>query len=212
MQIYVSRVNKNACKWRCALQKRYIVLLPCNSGINTLLTSLLLKICGFHLFFIRTRQIYSIPQVLILPYPWREVSTNRGFAWESFHFLLHNKKFAIIFKYGLGGAQIERIWFFSCFPPLCLIHWCAWSHWEWHVMRENHVLMFFPQKRHRRSLSSKQWEFREDAQKAPLYVFPVVILWGRPSPGLEWKDPRGICHPICSKKGTTKSLLCSCSA
>lgn len=44
-----------------------------NSEINTLLTSLLLKICGIHLFFIkcvtlRARQIYCILQVLILPY------------------------------------------------------------------------------------------------------------------------------------------------
>lgn len=44
-----------------------------NSEINTLLTSLLLKICGVHLFFIkhvtlRARQIYCILQVLTLPF------------------------------------------------------------------------------------------------------------------------------------------------
>lgn len=44
-----------------------------NSEINTLLTTLLLKLCGIHLFFIkcvtpRARKIYCILQVLILPY------------------------------------------------------------------------------------------------------------------------------------------------
>lgn len=98
--------------------------------------------------------------------------TNRGFARESFYFLLHNENFLIIFKYCLDGAHRLLGWDSSAaFPP------CAWSHlsgtwwgrWRWTIS----WCPFLKTKKASDALSWKQGEFTKNSIICFPWCYPV---------------------------------------
>lgn len=78
-------------------------------------------------------------------------------------------------------------------------------------MRKNHFPCSFLKKRHRRSLSLKQWELRECAPKAPLYVFLLLSCGEGPAQGRNdqiAQIPEGFASSFAAKRGQA----CSSSA
>lgn len=95
-------------------------------------------------------------------------------------------------------TQIVRVWFFSCFPPLCPIQWCGWSRWERHMMRQNHDLMFFPQKRAQEAPELKAMRIQRICSKSFTVCFPCGE---GPPQGRNSQIPEGFAFSYAAKRG-----------